>query len=304
MHMALQYGDDAAARQDAPTEGSATVVRADAPGFAGDPIVFDAVTYSYDNRTNAVEGLSISIHPGEYVAIVGGNGSGKSTFGKLVNALYVPDAGEVRVMGLSTSDEANRFSIRSRAGLVFQNPDDQMITSLVRDDVAFGPENLGLPVDEVVGRRDWALDQVGMAEMGGRETYNLSGGQKQRVAIAGILAMRPDVIVLDEPGAMLDPRGRRGILRVTHELNDAGVTIVLITHFMDEALTADRVVVIDKGRVAMDGTPAEVFTQHERLAAMRLEEPFAVRLTAALRERGLYVPYTIDEEELVASLCL
>lgn len=271
--------------------------------FLGDPVVFDNVSYSYDGETNAIDGLSLTIRRGEYVAVIGGNGSGKSTISKLINALYVPDEGTVTVMGISTSDEESRFDIRRRAGLVFQNPDDQMITSLVQDDVAFGPENLGLDPEEIVSRSRSALHEVGMDDFCRRETYNLSGGQKQRVAIAGILAMNPDLIVLDEPGAMLDPRGRRGIIRVSHELNDRGVTVVLITHFMDEALLADRVVVIDHGKLAMDGTPSEVFTQHERLRELHLDEPFAVRLTAALRERGVYAPYTIDEDELMDELC-
>ena len=289
------------------TEGSAVAFSRGGDGdaaYEGAPVVLDCVTYTYDNVTNALDGLNLRIERGEYVAIVGGNGSGKSTLGKLVNALYLPDAGTVTVMGLSTSDDDNLFEIRRRAGLVFQNPDDQMITSLVVDDVSFGPENLGLPPEEIERRAADALEEVGMAGFERRETYNLSGGQKQRVAIAGILAMNPDLIVLDEPGAMLDPRGRRGIVRVSHELNEAGVTVVLITHFMDDALLADRVVVVDHGKVAMDGTPAEVFTQHERLKELQLEEPFAVKLTAALRERGVYAPYTIDENELMEALCL
>ena len=288
------------------TEGSAVAfarAEGDAP-YEGDPVVFDCVTYTYDNKTNALEDLSLVVERGQYVAIVGGNGSGKSTLGKLVNALYLPDAGTVTVMGLATSDADSLFEIRRRAGLVFQNPDNQMITSLVVDDVSFGPENLGLPPEEITARAARALHEVGMDGFERRETYNLSGGQKQRVAIAGILAMNPDLIVLDEPGAMLDPRGRRGIIRVSHELNEAGVTVVLITHFMDEALLADRVVVVDHGRVAMDGTPAEIFTQHERLKELQLEEPFSVKLTAALRERGVYAPYTIDEDELLEALCL
>ena len=292
----------------AATEGSAFVIAqgttSQERSFDGDPIVFQDAVYSYDNKVNALDGITLTVHRGEYVAIVGGNGSGKSTLGKLINALYVPDAGEVRVMGLDTSDEENCFEIRRSAGLVFQNPDNQMITSLVIDDVSFGPENLGLSPQEIAERAARALHEVGMDGYERRETYNLSGGQKQRVAIAGILAMNPDLIVLDEPGAMLDPRGRRGIIRVTHELNDAGVTVVLITHFMDEALLADRVVVVDHGHIAMDGTPAEVFVQHDRLREMQLEEPFSVRLTAALRERGVYAPYTIDEDELVDALCL
>ncbi|MBR2836629.1 MAG: energy-coupling factor transporter ATPase [Coriobacteriales bacterium] len=288
------------------TEGSAVafVHEDNGASYEGDPVIFNCVTYSYDNKTNALEDISLTVERGQYVAIVGGNGSGKSTLGKLVNALYLPDSGTVTVMGLTTSNEDSVFEIRRRAGLVFQNPDDQMITSLVIDDVSFGPENLGLPVETIKERAAQSLHEVGMDGFERRETYNLSGGQKQRVAIAGILAMNPDLIVLDEPGAMLDPRGRRGIIRVSHELNKAGVTVVLITHFMDEALLADRVVVVDHGKIAMDGTPAEVFVQHERLKELQLDEPFAVRLTAALRERGVYVPYTINENKLMEALCL
>ncbi len=300
----VKAGQAPSTQPDGPLEGTGQAdARPSAAAFSGDPVVFDHVTYEYASGVKAIDDLSLTIHRGEYVAVVGPNGSGKSTLGKLVNGLFVPDQGTVSVMGLDTSEEENRLEIRRSAGLVFQNPDDQIITSLVGDDVAFGPENLGLPAEEVLARAADALSQVGMAGSERRETFGLSGGQKQRVAIAGILAMHPDLVVLDEPGAMLDPRGRRGIMRVSHELNDRGVTVVLVTHFMEEAMAASRVVVVDRGRVAMDGAPSEVFVQHECLRDLALDEPFTVKLTAALRERGLYAPYTIDEDELVRSLC-
>jgi energy-coupling factor transporter ATPase len=267
-------------------------------------IVFDSVTYTYDGRHNVVDGLSLAVQRGEYIAILGGNGSGKSTVAKLMNALFIPDAGEVRIMGLSTSNPEETRAIRRQAGLVFQDPDDQMITSLVGDDVAFGPENLGLSPEQTRLRVADSLQVVGLDGFADRETYSLSGGQKQRVAIAGILAMAPDIIILDEPGAMLDPRGRRGIRRVSHELNAKGITVVLITHFMDEAVAADRVIVLDAGRAVLDGTPADVFIQHDRLASLHLEEPFSIQLTAALRQRGTYVPYGIEEDTLMEALCL
>ena len=266
-------------------------------------IEFDAVTFSFDGEQPVLDGLSLVVERGEYIAVLGSNGSGKSTLAKMVNALHLPDAGTVTVMGLSTADDENLYDIRCHAGLVFQDPDDQMITTLVGDDVAFGPENLGLAPDEIDRRVDESLRAVAMQDFAGRETTSLSGGQKQRVAIAGILAMDPDIVVLDEPGAMLDPRGRRGIIRVSHELAQRGITVVLITHFMNEAVNADRVVVLDRGRIALEGPPSEVFTQYERLHDLQLEEPFSVQLTAALRERGVYVPFTVSEGELQEALC-
>ena len=267
-------------------------------------VVFDHVSYRYDDESgDVIRDLSFAVRRGEYVAIVGGNGSGKSTLAKLINGIFEPDEGVVRVMGLATDDDESRYEVRRRAGLVFQDPDDQMITSVVEDDVAFGPENLGLDSTEIATRVERALAAVAMSDYAHRETYNLSGGQKQRVAIAGILAMAPEIVVLDEPGAMLDPRGRRGILRVSHELNDAGITVILITHFMDEAIGADRVIVLDRGQIACEGAPADVFTRYELMHSLRLEEPFSVQLTAALRERGVYAPFTTSEDELQEALC-
>ncbi len=267
-------------------------------------ITFDHVSYRYsDEDGNVVDDLTLSIARGEYVAIVGSNGSGKSTVAKLMNGIYQPDEGVVRVMGRDTSDESQRFYVRQHAGLVFQDPDDQMITSVVADDVAFGPENLGMEPAEIARRVETSLTAVAMQDFSSRETDNLSGGQKQRVAIAGILAMTPDVLILDEPGAMLDVRGRRGIRRVSHELNAQGITVVLITHFMDEAISADRVIVLDRGRIVTQGSTTEVFTHHELMSRLRLEEPFSVQLTAALRRRGTYAPFTVDEDLLQDALC-
>ena len=280
--------------------GSATGIEA-----AAEPaITFDHVSYRYsDEDGNVVDDLTLSIARGEYVAIVGSNGSGKSTVAKLMNGIYQPDEGVVRVMGRDTSDESQRFYVRQHAGLVFQDPDDQMITSVVADDVAFGPENLGMEPAEIARRVETSLAAVAMQDFSSRETDNLSGGQKQRVAIAGILAMTPDVLILDEPGAMLDVRGRRGIRRVSHELNAQGITVVLITHFMDEAIGADRVIVLDRGRIVTQGSTTEVFTHHELMSRLRLEEPFSVQLTAALRRRGTYAPFTVDEDLLQDALC-
>lgn len=266
-------------------------------------ITFDKVYYSYDGRKNALRSTTLSIEKGSYVAILGGNGSGKSTLAKHIDALFAPDRGKVIVAGFDTSDPEHIFDIRSMAGMVFQNPDDQMVNSVVEGDVAFGPENLGLPSDEIRRRVDDALEAVSMTRYARSEPSNLSGGQKQRIAVAGILAMRPDIIVLDEPGAMLDPRGRRGIRRVSHELNAAGITVVLITHFMHEALLADRVVIMDEGRIVMDGTPDEVFSQEERVRSYALEVPMAVQLTHALRERGVDIPVSTDFEAVKEELC-
>lgn len=266
-------------------------------------IEFEKVRYSYDGQKNALRGVNLQVDRGEYVAVLGGNGSGKSTLAKHVNALFAPDKGRVLVAGFDTADPEHLLDIRSLAGMVFQNPDDQMVTTIVEEDVAFGPGNLGLEPEEIRRRVDDSLCEVSMREYAEADPENLSGGQKQRVAVAGILAMHPDIIVLDEPGAMLDPRGRRGIRRVTHELNDAGITVILITHFMQEALAADRVIVLDEGRIVLDGPPSEVFSQEELLVACSLEVPLAVRLSHALQQRGVAVKTTTDLDTLKEELC-
>ena len=263
----------------------------------------DKVCYSYDGKKNALRNTTLAIEKGEYVVVLGSNGSGKSTLAKHLNAMFTPDSGKVIVAGYDTSDPENVFEIRSTAGMVFQNPDDQMVNSIVEDDVAFGPENLGIPSAEIRTRVDEALEAVGMTKYARSEPQFLSGGQKQRVAVAGILAMRPEIIILDEPGAMLDPRGRRGIRRVTRELNDSGITIVLITHFMQEALLADRVLVMHEGKVVLQGTPEEVFSHEDEIRLYALEIPLSIQLAHALHDRGVDVTPTTDLEAMEEEIC-
>ena len=272
----------------------------DSPGS----ISFDHVSFSYKaDAPRVLDDVCLDIEAGQFVAVLGANGSGKSTLAKHINALLVPTAGRVAVSGLDTRDEASTFAIRESAGMVFQNPDNQAVASVVRDDVAFGPENLGLAPDEIRARVDEALATVAMSERALDEIESLSGGQKQRVAIAGVLAMRPQILVLDEPGAMLDVRGRRGITRVAHELNDGGMTVVLITHFMEDALGADHVVVLEHGRIALEGTPEEVFTDAAALRALRLELPFSIQLAEDLRTHGFEVGMGLSEDRLEEELC-
>lgn len=269
-------------------------------------IAFDNASFTYDGKTKAFDGIDLHVQEGEFLCVLGGNGSGKSTLAKHINALLTPDEGTVTILGRVTSDPANTYYIRSNAGMVFQNPDDQLVASVIENDVAFGPENLGVPTDELRVRVTDALRQVGLQGFEARETAALSGGQKQRVAVAGVLAMHPSILVLDEASAMLDPRGRNGLLRVCRELNDAGLTIVLITHFMEEAALADRIVVLENGHIALEGTPDEVLTQSEVLDRLALEVPFAVRMSRALQDRGVPVKLHIDakslEDELASML--
>ena len=260
------------------------------------------VSFTYDGTNRALDGVSLAIQPGEFVCVLGGNGSGKSTLAKHVNALLVPDEGDVYVLGADTADPAQTFFVRSHAGMVFQNPDDQLVASVIEDDVAFGPENLGLSTNEIRERVTASLAQVGLQGFERRETAALSGGQKQRVAIAGVLAMNPEVLVLDEASAMLDPRGRAGLLRVCRELNDAGLTIVLITHFMEEAALADRIVVLDGGHVAASGTPAEVLTNVDLLESLSLDIPFAVKMSRDLQRQGMPVDTHVKPDALEAQL--
>jgi energy-coupling factor transport system ATP-binding protein len=257
-----------------------------------------------DNRNNrpALDNISLSIESGEFVAVIGANGSGKSTLAKHINALLVPQSGRVLTLGFNTADDELSFEIRSHAGMVFQNPDSQMVTSVVADDVAFGPENLAVPYDELVARVDNALDAVKMTPFAQRNPTHLSGGQKQRVCIAGVLAMNPDVLILDEPGAMLDARGRRGIRRIVRELHKSGMTVILITHFMEEAVLAERVFVVSEGRVALAGEPFEVFSQKERLRELALDVPFSLLLAEALQERGVPVSEIVRPAELKEEL--
>ena len=267
-------------------------------------ISFDHVSFSYKaDAPHVLDDICLDIEAGQFVAILGANGSGKSTLAKHINALLAPTAGRVMVGGRDTHREEDVLAIREAAGMVFQNPDNQAVASIVRDDVAFGPENLGLAPDEIRTRVDEALAVVAMQGHAEEEIASLSGGQKQRIAIAGVLAMRPQILILDEPGAMLDARGRRGITRAAHELNAGGMTVVLITHFMEDALGADHVVVLDAGRIALEGTPDEVFTDATALRALRLELPFSIRLAEDLRKRGFEVGMGLSEAVLEEELC-
>lgn len=262
---------------------------------------FENVKYSYrdDGQDFAVNGVTLSIEEGQFVAVLGRNGSGKSTLAKLINALLEPSSGKVSVFGMDTSDPKKTFEIRKSAGMVFQNPDNQTVASIVEDDVAFGPENIGVPRAEIGERIDFALRAVGMEQFRSSAPSRLSGGQKQRIAIAGILAMEPECIVLDEATAMLDPAGRREVIDTVLRLNrEQGITVVLITHHMVEAERADRVIVMNDGEVAMDGTPRQVFSQVERLHELGLAAPDTVELLYRLRRDGVDVPLenlTVDE---------
>ena len=252
----------------------------------------------------ALSGVSLAVERGEFVALLGHNGCGKSTLAKHFNAMLLPTGGKVFVDGMDTTEEALKYEIRRRVGLVLQNPDNQLVASIVEEDVAFGPENLGVPPKEIRQRVDDALKAVEMYDYRLAAPYKLSGGQKQRVAIAGIIAMQPECIVLDEPTAMLDPRGRTEVLDTIHKLNrELGITIVLITHYMDEAVTADRVVVMDSGRILTEGTPKEVFSNVELLKQHHLDVPQATELCYRLRACGCQVPLGIlDAEECVGIL--
>ena len=252
----------------------------------------------------ALSGVSLAVEKGEFVALLGHNGCGKSTLAKHFNAMLLPTSGKVFVDGMDTTEEALKYEIRRRVGLVLQNPDNQLVASIVEEDVAFGPENLGVPPKEIRQRVDDALKAVEMYDYRLAAPYKLSGGQKQRVAIAGIIAMQPECIVLVEPTAMLDPRGRTEVLDTIHKLNrELGITIVLITHYMDEAVTADRVVVMDSGRILTEGTPKEVFSKVELLKQHHLDVPQATELCYRLRACGCQVPLGIlDAEECVGIL--
>ena len=268
-------------------------------------ISLENVSFSYDKKNTVLDDISLQINEGEYVAIIGHNGSGKSTLAKLFNALVVADSGKVVVDGLDCSDKKSQFEVRSRVGVVFQNPDNQLVASIVEDDVAFGPENLGVPRKEIKERIDFALDAVGMQEFRYRTPSRLSGGQKQRIAIAGVLALKPKVLVLDESTAMLDPVGRKEVLEVADRLNrEMNTTIVAITHYMDEVIKADRVIVLSDGKIVIDGTPAQVFKMGEKLAEYGLELPLATQIAIELNKKG--VPVRTDvltAQELGEELC-
>ena len=260
------------------------------------------VSFSYDGVTPALDGIDLNIEDGEFFCILGGNGSGKSTFAKHLNALLQPDAGTVRINGMDASDPELVYDIRSTAGMVFQNPDDQLVATLVEDDVAFGPENLGVPSVQIAQRVREALKGVGLVGFERHETHALSGGQKQRVALAGVLAMEPRVLILDEASSMLDPRGRKGLMKVCRALRDRGMTIVMITHFMEEAAEADRVAVFRAGRVAMLGAPEEILTRADELAQLNLDMPASCSLGRALRAKGVPVCAQVREADMVAEI--
>ena len=275
-------------------------------------LIFDYIRHDDENEkeeiNHALRGVSLDIEEGSFVAILGHNGSGKSTFAKLMNGILLPSDGTVYISNMKTNEEEHLWDVRKTAGMVFQNPDNQIIGNVVEEDVGFGPENIGVPTEEIWERVDKSLTAVGMAAYRLQSPNKLSGGQKQRVAIAGVMAMKPRCIVLDEPTAMLDPNGRREVIKTIHELNkQEGITVLLITHYMEEVIDADRVVVMDAGQIVMDGTPKEVFSQVKELKNYRLDVPQVTELADELKEAGMELPdgiLTIDElvEHLVPVL--
>lgn len=271
-------------------------------------IKFDNVSFAYELEdegiVRAVNNFSLEVPEGQFLAVLGHNGCGKSTVAKLINGILVPNKGKVTVKGMDTSDESKTVDIRRTVGMVFQNPDNQIVATIVEDDVAFGPENLGVEPSEIRKAVDNALKAVGMYEFRKREPHRLSGGQKQRVAIAGVIAMNTKCIVMDEPTAMLDPQGRKEVMDTVMKLNrEFGITVILITHYMDEAVKADRVVVMDGGRIALDGTPKEVFRNVEKMKQLGLDVPQATELAYRLRKKGFKLPEDIlDENECAEAI--
>lgn len=272
-------------------------------------LTLSELSYYYEpGAPAALDKVSLQVPRGQFLAVLGHNGSGKSTLAKLLNGLFLPTQGSVTVSGMDTRDDARIWDIRRTAGMVFQNPDNQLVATQVYDDVAFGLENIGIPPEEMPARIDRALEMTGMSQFKQHAPHLLSGGQKQRVAIAGILAMQPEALILDEATAMLDPQGRREVLDTVLRLNrEQGITVVWITHFMEEAARAQRVLVMDHGRIAMDGTPGEIFSQVDRLRELRLDVPPMTRLAHLLQERGIPISsgvLTVDDMvEEVKRLC-
>lgn len=258
-----------------------------------------------ESITTALDHVDLRVEAGEFIAILGHNGSGKSTLAKHINALLAATEGTIWVDGMDVSKEENIIPVRKSAGMVFQNPDNQIIASVVEEDVAFGPENVGIPTDEIWERVEKSLKAVGMTKYRTHSPNKLSGGQKQRVAIAGVMAMEPKCIVFDEPTAMLDPNGRKEVLKAAHELNrEKGVTVILITHYMEEVVDADYVYVMENGKIIMDGTPREIFSRVDELKAHRLDVPQVTLLADELRKSGLPIPKGIlTREELVDAIC-
>ena len=271
-------------------------------------LCFDYMKYGEDDskveRVRAIDDVTLDIKKGDFIAILGHNGSGKSTLAKHMNALLVPTEGTMWVDEIDTAGEEEIWKIRQKAGMVFQNPDNQIIGTVIEEDVGFGPENIGVPTDEIWARVDDSLTKVGMLKHRKKSPNRLSGGQKQRVAIAGVIAMRPECIVMDEPTAMLDPTGRRDVLRTVHELNDKlGITVILITHYMEEVIDADHVFVMDSGHVVMQGTPREIFSEVDKLKKYRLDVPQVTELAYELKKSGVDIPAGIlTREELVEAL--
>ena len=261
--------------------------------------------YQYDEDAEALHGIDLTVPKGQFIAILGHNGSGKSTLALHLNGLLLPSSGEVIVNGLNSKDPADFWPLRQQVGMVFQNPDNQLIATSVEEDTAFGPENLGVEPAQIRKQVDEALAIVGMDEYKGRDVHLLSGGQKQRVAIAGVMAMRPNVLVLDEPTAMLDPRGRHEVMQAVQKLNrEEEITVVYITHMMEEAVAAHRVLVMEEGKIVMDGTPEEIFNQVEALKKLRLDVPLAVEMAHRLRQQGYTLPASIlTIDELAVALC-
>ena len=272
-----------------------------------DMIKAENVLYTYeDGDTQILQGISLTVRKGEFLCILGHNGSGKSTLAKHLNALLLPTEGKVLVDGMDTADEADTLSIRQRVGMVFQNPDNQLVTTIVEEDVAFGPENIGVPGNEIRARVDRALAAVGMEKYAHSAPNMLSGGQKQRIAIAGMLAMQPKVLVLDEATAMLDPKGRRDIIDLVTKLHkENGITVVMITQYMEEVIGADRVAVMSGGELILEGTPKEVFSQDELLHKHRLDVPVMQQLANRLNAHGANLPKSIlSVEEMAQAICL
>lgn len=265
----------------------------------------EQVSFSYDEESSpAIDNLSVEIQKGSFVAIIGRNGSGKSTLARLINALYLPSKGDVHVRGMNTKDESKLLEIRKTAGMIFQNPDNQIVATVVEEDIAFGPENLGIPREEIGRRIDHVLKILGMEDYRFRPPHMLSGGQKQRIAIAGVLAMEPEIIIFDESTSMLDPSGRKEVLKTIHQLHQQGITVVLITHFMEEVLGAQRVLVLEKGKLALDMKPDELFMHMDLLKSYDLKVPEIIELAMELKKAGKDITFPIyNEMDLVRQLC-
>ena len=269
-----------------------------------DNLIFEYTQGEEETPIKAINKVSLEIEKGSFTAIIGKNGSGKSTLAKNLNGLLLPSGGTIYVKSWDTKDDNHIWDVRQTAGMVFQNPDNQLVSSIVEDDVAFGPENLGIEPQEIRKRVDQALESVNMGKYKKKAPHLLSGGQKQRIAIAGVVAMKPECIIFDEPTAMLDPKGRDEIMQIISELHEEGITVILITHFMDEAVRAERVIIMNEGTILLDGSPSEVFSKGETIKESNLDVPLAVELAGRLRKRGIKIPQNIiTSEGLVAFVC-